>query len=325
MRRVACLGLLLLGAALVPACDSDSPLQVGAQEFELFVDAPSGLVERLSVWEFGEDLDADGSPDDVDGDGEVDLTLWCVDFVEDPDDPTAAPPSASSIPWPFFTRVEVLRQGQTVSETVTSQQAAEVAISQGPYDTKSEAGSIIKEAVSVVHPAGQCTLNTSIPCDPTVITDYCKMFQKAGGGGDAGMCEDIAGPDVTRTFVFRNADNPQSPFQSIRSQANRTVLAQQTHFLTELTGNFDGFCPGTDLGDPSIDGLPQPFTVILDKGDTVIVTIGRSPTGPSVGIVDGGEPDIAAELYLDGSLVSVSGDSNTNATRNNFTFNFTTR
>ncbi len=321
MRRVACLGLLLLGAALAPACDSDSPLQVGAQEFELFVSAPSALVPRLSVWEFGEDLTGDGAPDDVDGDGEVDLNLWCVPFAELNG---AAPPSASSMPWGFYTRIEILRAGQTVRELLTSPLAADSPISQAGYDTNSESGSIIQPDILLSHPAGQCSDNTAIACDPNLGDGYCGLFQATGGGADAGSCTAVAAPAVDRRFVFRNAEIPSSPFQTLWSQANRRVLAQRTHFLFELTGGTAGLCPGIDLGDPQIDGSPQPFAVTLNKGDTIIVTIGKSEIPPGVGFVGSG-PNITAQLLLDGAGVTVNGTSSTNTSRDNFSFNFTTR
>ncbi len=314
MRRVACLGLLLLGAALAPACDSDSPLQVGAQEFELFISAPSALVPRLSVWEFGEDLDGDGAPDDVDGDGEVDLNLWCEPFAEIDGAP---PPSATSMPWSFFAKVEILRAGQTVREDLTSTAAAESPINLAGYDTSSDSGSIINPDIFVSHPAGQCSDNPSIACDPNLGGGYCGLFE-AGTS-----CNAIAGPAVDRRFVFRNAENPAIPFQTLLSQANRRVLAQTTHFLFELTGDTEGLCPGVDLGDPSIDGLPQPFTVTLNKGDTIIVTVGKSDIPPSVGYIT--EPNITAQLLLDGAGVTINGTSSTNSSRNNFSFNFTTR
>ncbi len=314
MRRVACLGLLLLGAALAPACDSDSPLQVGAQEFELFVSAPSALVPRLSVWEFGEDLTGDGVPDDVDGDGEIDLNLWCEPFLESGGDP---PPSAASFPWQFYTRIEVLRAGKTVREDLASPEARQSPISQAGYDTNSASGSIINADILVSHPAGQCSGNASIDCDPNLGAGYCALF-------DAGSCTAIAAPALNRRFVFRNAENPASQFQTLLSLANRRVLAQTTHFLFELTGNTDGLCPGVDLGDPSIDGLPQPFTVTLNKGDTIIVTVGKSESAPlGVGFIT--EPNITAQLLLNGAGVSINGTSSTNPSRDNFSFNFTTR
>ena len=68
--------LVLLLAAHAAACDTDDPLTVSSQTVELWVAASNATTSLYDVWEVYQDNANDG-PDDIDGDGAADVSLFC--------------------------------------------------------------------------------------------------------------------------------------------------------------------------------------------------------------------------------------------------------
>jgi len=105
------------------------------------------------------------------------------------------------------------------------------------------------------------------------------------------------------------------------STVNRNVILATSNPLTDLDGVTFAYKKGlcsvsTDPGPPSFAGAPQPFTVVLGKGDTLKVEARKAPTPPP-GLIDGFdmagqalpltliEPVLVGRLAIDG--VNISG------------------
>jgi hypothetical protein len=177
MRREVCLGLLVLFAVLAPGCDSDDPLLVTDQNADLEITANGAQLTIYNVWDLYEDSDLDGNPDDVNGDGqEGDLSLWCEDIGVG---------SAASVPWTFSVRIEVIRNGMTVAEQLTSAQAESDQVSRAPYDPSEADNFASNNIISLVHQRGWCRGNTLITCNPLASDAICDDF------GNVGPCDPV--------------------------------------------------------------------------------------------------------------------------------------
>ena len=113
--------------------------------------------------------------------------------------------------------------------------------------------------------------------------------------------------DVTRTFGFINAD------RRLVTAAREEVVAATENPLHDIDPQGyplgDGLCSTNYPGEARIDQQPQPYPIVLYKGDTVVVELRRG-TNPPPGIPYNvlGLPVIRAELLLDGETVVVQGD-----------------
>jgi hypothetical protein len=175
MRREVCLGLLVLLAALAPGCDSDDPLRVTDQNADLEITANNAEVSSYKTWQLYEDSDLDGTPDDVNGDGEEgDLSLWCEDV---------GPGFPFSVPWTFSVRVAVIRNGTTVAEYLTSTQAQSDLTNRAPYDSLVRDNFSSNNVIALVHQRGWCSGNTLITCNPLARNAICDDY------GNVGPCE----------------------------------------------------------------------------------------------------------------------------------------
>ncbi len=126
--------------------------------------------------------------------------------------------------------------------------------------------------------------------------------------------------------LFGNQVNKDDPFGFMgrffrfsnrrqMSTVNRNVILATSNPLTDLDiGTFGykkGLCSvSTDPGPPSFAGAPQPFTVVLGKGDTLKVEARKALTAPP-GLADGFgnpltliEPVLVGRLAIDGLNIS---------------------
>lgn len=117
---------------------------------------------------------------------------------------------------------------------------------------------------------------------------------------------------VMRTFGFINED------RRLVSSAAREVLAATTNPLNDFDPQEyplgDGLCSSSYPGEPRLDDQPQPWPIVLNKGDTLVVELRRGTTAPDgITFNENGEPRIRAALLLDGREVSVRGETVTTA------------
>ena len=98
--------------------------------------------------------------------------------------------------------------------------------------------------------------------------------------------------------------------------------------VTDDTPPF-GICPGVDLGDPGIRSTGQPYSLKLDKGDTIIVQARRFTEPilpPGIEFPTDDFPDVRVQFFVDGvqlSATQVNGPTSTGTDLDgeiNFTF-----
>jgi len=111
--------------------------------------------------------------------------------------------------------------------------------------------------------------------------------------------EDPAGSFRTFRFI-----NPR-----LVSPGREEILASTTNPLWEFDSNSYRRCSTFYPGPAKIDQVPQPWPIVLNKGDTLVVELRRGTT-PPVGLPLNlnGEPAIRARLLLDGREVTVRGE-----------------
>lgn len=295
MRCMECRWGLLLLAVVMAGCETDQPLQGGQRTVELRVTAPGGAIDGYDVWDLFRDNDLDQLPDDVDGDGDPDVTLWCGDRRS-----PAAGFQAASIPWYFTIEISVTRAGETTREVLTSNSAF-----LPPAETD--------------HVTGNLT-----PYDSQVFLDnlqatppgFSNPFPVTGQPNNP-VC-----PPGPCTFRFMNS--------RVLTTANLDLILSDTNVLHDFDpGTYDGVCPGVYLGPPRIDGDPQPYTLTLNKGDTVHVVLRRFDIVPP-GIEDSPEqlivqsPSVASSLFVDGvSIGEGNKEASSSEPGSGFTFSYT--
>lgn len=124
-----------------------------------------------------------------------------------------------------------------------------------------------------------------------------------------------------RTFRF------DSPAPRRLAAANEEVMAAVTNPLFELDpGNYGigmGLCSLGYPGAAGINGLDQPLTIELDKGDTVVVQARKSATAPPGTWYLEDEPKLSGDLLLNGQPVQVIGDTQAIGQGTSISFSFT--
>jgi hypothetical protein len=124
-RQVISLALL---AVLAVACDTTQPLQLDEQTFALGMRGLGATIPVYNVYDMFRDNDNNDVADDVDGDGNPDFWLWCLDA-----NVTVTP---NSVPYGFTVEVTILRAGEDQRELVTSPDAlADETLNVTQYDT----------------------------------------------------------------------------------------------------------------------------------------------------------------------------------------------
>ncbi len=128
-----------------------------------------------------------------------------------------------------------------------------------------------------------------------------------------------AGP---RTFRFMN------PPPRRLAAANHEVMAAVTNPLFQLApgtyGIGNGLCSLGYPGEAGINGLAQPLTIELNKGDTLVVQARKAASAPPGTWYLGAHPKLKGVLLLDGQPVQVNGTTmSTAATGDGISFSFT--
>lgn len=209
MRRVVGPLVLLLTLAVGTSCDSDNPAEFGKRSAALtFVGAGGSAAEYLvyDLFADSEDLNGDGVPDG-DGTPDGDVTLYCSRSKDGAGTPVFR--STISMPWAFSVRIGVLAEGQVAPETVVESFVAPPDYADSSttnvtaYDTGGEpSGEPALAPLLLTRPAGVCSKNTSLDCDPDSPVDSC------GNQGPCllvGTCDADPGQDC---FVSPTTGNP---------------------------------------------------------------------------------------------------------------------
>jgi hypothetical protein len=276
MRRAVCLAPLVLTALVLAGCDTDDPLVIGQQAIELTMTANNATTTQFLTWIIYEDNDNDFVPDDSDGNAveneDGDVSLWCQ--ADGSGNPT-------SVPWGYSLSVTVIREGQTLVEQLTSDDAATDAFNTAPYDTpRGEHGVNINptNTITITHPRGECDGNPDIRCNPNGTASVCG----SGTCTAIGHCElddtvscDVDAPAacaglgaciaeiMTRRFVFSSLADPDPPLKARRelTAASREVL-QATTYSADVKSNFIAdACEGDMLCAAAVEAaIPGPAT-----------------------------------------------------------------
>lgn len=397
-------GLLLWVAAVSVGCDSDEPLELEERNTDLLFQGSGAVVPVFEVYNLyldsedpgGDGIpDGDGNPDDIDGDGEPDVSFYCVEQAM----PTVTP---DSVPWPFAVQIRVLKQGESFPRVIVQ------SITSPPdfgdptlrnltsYDEKETTSSLnALAAIPVVRPDGSCRSNPAVSCNPDIPgsceSDVCvpegtcddnpsiecsvsssNPFECQGTACDCALaglgfcctaereneslsdacnpathgkcsadeafpcrpgCSEMGSPPGTLCnpanlgIQFRFDSNPR-----ILTAAHRDVVRATSNFINDFdpalaptstpTG---GVCSGGDLGPVGIQGGGEPFSVQLDKGDTLLVEARRFSLPPP-GMTFTTEPGITAILFVDGKRFVPTGSVTTGTTEAGaIDFTFTAR
>jgi hypothetical protein len=156
--------------------------------------------------------------------------------------------------------------------------------------------------------------------DPDVnLTLYDQNPAIIGGLGDKDSITIGEAPN-TRTFHF---ENPRR-----LTVASEEVMMATTNPLSEALpdtyGLGAGLCSNAYPGPASLDGMPHPISIVLNKGDTLLIQARKSDTSPAGVWFLPNEAAIRGDLLLDGNTVSVRGqNSSSTATGAGFSFSFT--
>lgn len=181
-----------------------------------------------------------------------------------------------SVPWNFSVEVSILRAGESVAERLTSTSALSPTFNKAKYDTILVRGSTSARPNNVPPATG----------NPPLWVEINGRFFR---------------------FVVRGR----------LTSVNRDVIASTSNPLTTMSpstyGYMSGLCSISDPGPASIDTVPQPYSLEIRKGDTVIVEA-RKSLFPPAGIVDNmlnslilREPAITGRMFLDGNRIEVEG------------------
>ncbi len=256
------------------ACDSTQPARVEEQTATLTLTAVNGSVLGFVVWQSFEDNDGNLQPDD----GE--FHPFCDD--RQPNGQPVLDISAASVPWGFSTEITIIRAGTSNREVITSTDALTPNFNVAEYDTTTNLPVIgTKQPVLV---CGDVPLQPGEQCDPI---------------------EDL------RTFRFTNPrrlpavnlevmNAPPSPLFEILQSADSSL------------GLGDGLCSVGNPGASRLDDQELPYTVVLNKGDTIVFKARISDslqTGTGLNTVVQSFPTaLGTTLQIDGRTVAVNGN-----------------
>jgi hypothetical protein len=198
------MGMLVLAAVALVGCDSETPAEVEALQADVFFSAAGAEVPTYAVWEVYPDFDDDGNPDDLDGDGNDDISLYCQQAV--------ARQSVPDAPWAYSAQIKVLVAGEISARTIVSSivSPAEYDVPERtnitPYDTAEytaagDSDDLSATVVTLDISTGSCSENTAVFCDPDNPGDVCDglgFCRRTGAcNGDPAVTCIIAGTSAT--------------------------------------------------------------------------------------------------------------------------------
>jgi hypothetical protein len=207
--------------------------------------------------------------------------------------------TVNSVPWHFYLQVEILRAGETEREIITS----------------------------ALDPNQNLTKYSTYPIDGVVPSKNLVDLDVPN-----------TDPVETRTFHFENA--------RLLSAADEAVMAATSNPISDNWPDEDnpdvpdplgeptpygevgyGLCSNAYPGPAVIGGIPQPLTITLAKGDTLIVQARRAdaaPTGTGYYLPD--SVVIKGDLTLDNQAVAVIGSNvSSDDPGAGFSFSFTSQ
>jgi hypothetical protein len=287
MRTISRVACVLVLALVILSCDTTQPLLLKEQGFELQVRATGTIVRVMDVYTGFEDNDNDGQPDG-------DTFLFCLWRPPRNDQgvilPGIATRGPTSVPWGYYLEVSRLPAGATDTELVVSEDAVTNPLSNlTEYD----------QTDSIFGPVP--------PLDPVTIEDPIT--------------------NENRTFKFTNG--------TILTEAREEVMASTDNPLATLDpANYgtkgEGLCSDFYPGPAGIDrlsGATYPYSITLEKGDTILIGARRAVDGPQgLGVTNPPAPGLSATFKLDGVAVSVKGtQSSAQGPGEAFSFSYTTR
>jgi hypothetical protein len=261
-------GLVLLLSAIAAGCDSDDPLTVSSRTAQIFVAATGAVVQVYDVFEVYQDNAGDG-PDDIDGDGEPDVYLFCQ-----PRQVTLAP----SVPWSFRIEVLVTSADGATTNRVTSAAAA----------TNEQRN---RTLYAQAFPPGSDPPSPGNPNqEPTGISPIPVPINQSG---------------AQRLFHFRNPAQRWATDRLLIDSVTNPLHELRPVFFDGLCPGADILqVQGTLPGPAMIDLEPQPFTFTLNEGETVTVHANRATRDEQLAIDPGlvglvlNEPQLQLEAAL---------------------------
>jgi hypothetical protein len=271
-------GLVLMLAAFAAACDSDDPLSVASRTAQLYVAAPGATVRVYDVYEVFQDNDGDG-PDDIDGDGLADVSLYCqaIFFA-----------SARSVPWHF--RIEVLitsPDGATIRRLTSDAAATDEAPNRALYDEPFPPGT------SGGAPPGNPSQSPPGISDPT-------PNLMVGG--------------VQRDFFFRNPSRRFATDRSLILSTSNPLHELRPVLFDGLCPGATIAAAGDPIpGEAMIDFEAQPYTFTINEGETVTVRATLATRDQQAALTPSlmefilTDPSIAAALVVGGQTVTPQG------------------
>jgi hypothetical protein len=297
-------GLLLLLA--VAGCDSTQPDQIEQQNIELTISAGNAIASTdetgtFNVWDVIEE--PDGQP-----------FLWC-EFL-----PITNPPligiNASSVPWGFSIKISIIRAGETRPDRFCKSFDPEQASTFAPCDSQADCLDFEQCEVETSNAALNTTFNTAL---------YDTTSVRFGQSPDTPLALNLPfGQDTitigSRTFRFTNPrQHPAYHFDVMTAADNPLAF-----LLGGAVGN--GLCNSGNPGPSVIDGEPQPWTIALNKGDTIVVEARRGLDVPPGLSTVATTPQLSGTLRVDGREVEqITGVRTETAANTGISFSYTAR
>jgi len=323
MRFLTRWGGLLMVSALAVGCESTQPLQIEQQTVEINVEANNALGFVYDVWEMTEDTDGDGEPD-----GET--YLWC-ELVLISGVPALRSPA--TVPWSFSLEISVIRKGETSPEAVCTVGGlpcqSQADCDQTGLDTCEGAGGEDNQSGVCEISGGTCEVN-----EDCIFEDVCEVETSPDATQDShniALYDDFTVTFATqakapvvvgsRTFYFDNGrQHPAAHYDVMQATSNPLVDLQPPINTPEGQGPQTylgaGLCSLGNPGVPTMDDQAQPYTLVLNKGDTMTVTARMSDTAPFPlapeafdSILSVPPSGISIEVAADGRVVNTSGQS----------------
>jgi len=285
-------GVVLLTVGLV-GCDSTQIAQLDSQLATISVSVVGTDAELFNVWDLQETTDIDGTP----GPDDPNVYLFCETITAG--SPPVPTPRLVSVtpPWNFSVRISILRADGTEFEQISDNVYTSPVANLSPYDEQIQTGNIVSKPPLTVLDTQCAVTGTYCDIDADCTSD------------PADTCTSV----VSRSFVWASARQ--------LTAVNRSVLLATSNPLSDIDGQTYGFRSGlcsvsSDPGPETLAGGPQPFTVMLGKGDTIKVEA-RKALEPPAGVQDqfGNpltqiEPVLVGRLAIDGiNIGGLGGDS----------------